>query len=72
MNILRNKDGELDSDLVYKLVAAGVVCVLVMVRGLGPMFGADHGDLPGNDTIMLALGWLTGHAGSYAVKRKQG
>jgi hypothetical protein len=70
--ILLNRDGELDSDLISKLLAITVIFTLILIRGLGPLLGAAPESLPGLDTIGVAMGWAAGHGVSYAVKRGQG
>jgi hypothetical protein len=72
VQIFRNRAGELDSDLISKGLATITVFTLIMLRGLGPLLGADSESLPGLDTIGVAMGWAAGHGVSYAVKRGQG
>ena len=71
MQILKNKDGQLDSDLISKTLAVGVLCLLILARGFAPLFGVAPASLPGAETILLAMGWAGGHASSYALKRGQ-
>ena len=67
---IRDNDGTVDSDLLLKWGGAGIALILLACRGLGGFFGYSGEQLPGLDSISMALMMQFGSAAAYVSKHK--